>query len=55
MKRTITNTIAALAVIAGIVIGAVCHGILAFLCAIALSWVGAVALINYNTDWIWRP
>lgn len=55
MKRIIINTLAALAVIAGVVIGAVCNGVPAFICAISLSWVGAVALINYNTDWIWRP
>lgn len=53
MKRKVINVIATIAVIAGIVIGAVCHGILAFLGALALAWAGGVTLINGNTDWIW--
>ena len=54
MKKHIVNTIATLAIVAGIVIGALCHGILAFLGALALTWGGAVTLINGNTDWIWN-
>lgn len=54
MKRIITNTLAALALIAGLVIGAACQGVLAFLGAIALGWTGAVTLIAKNTDWIWN-
>lgn len=54
MKRTATNLLAALALVAGIVIGAVCHGILAFLGAFALAYCGAVTLISKNTDWIWN-
>lgn len=54
MKRILTNSLAALALVAGLAIGAVCHGFAAFLGAIALAWAGAVTLINGNTDWIWR-
>ena len=54
MKRNLINITAALAVIAGIVIGAVCHGILAFLGAFALAFAGTVTLISGNTDWIWN-
>lgn len=54
MKKTITNTIAALALIAGIIIGAVCHGVLAFLGAFALAYAGLITLLSKNTDWIWN-
>lgn len=54
MKRILTNVIAVLALVAGIVIGAVCHGVLAFLGAFALAYVGAVTLLSKNTDWIWN-
>lgn len=54
MKRKVINVIATIAVIAGIVIGAVCNGILAFLGAFALAYVGAVTLLAKNTDWIWN-
>lgn len=54
MKRIAINTIAALAVIAGLVIGAVGHGLLVCLVALALTYAGALTLINQNTDWIWR-
>lgn len=54
MKRTATNILAALALVAGIVIGARCHGILAFIGAIALAYAGTVTLISKNTDWIWN-
>lgn len=52
MKRKIRNVIAALAVVAGIVVGAVGSGILACFCGIALAWGGAVTLIEQNTDWM---
>lgn len=52
MKHKIINTLAVLAVIAGIIIGAVCNGVPAFICAISLSWAGAVTLISGSTDWI---
>lgn len=55
MKRITLNVIASLAVLAGIVIGAACQGVLALIGALALAWTGAVTLINQNTDWIWRP
>lgn len=54
MKRNIINILATLAVIAGLTIGAACQGILAFLGAFALAFVGAVTLISGNTDWIWN-
>lgn len=54
MKRKVINVIATIAVIAGIIIGAVCHGILAFIGALALAWAGAVTLLSKNTDWIWN-
>lgn len=54
MKKIITNTFAALALVAGIVIGATGHGILACLAGVALAWAGAVTLISKSTDWIWN-
>lgn len=54
MKRKITTTIAALAVIAGVVIGALGSGVLACLTGVALAWAGAVTLLSKNTDWIWN-
>lgn len=53
MKKT-RNTLAALAVLAGLVIGAVGSGLLALLGGIALAYAGAVTLISKNTDWIWK-
>jgi len=53
MKRT-TTIIAVLAIVAGIVIGALGSGILACLTGIALAFAGAVTLINGSTDWIWN-
>lgn len=52
MKRIFRNALAAFAVLAGIIIGAVCSGILACFVGIALAWGGAVTLIGQNTDWI---
>ena len=54
MKKTLTNIIAALACIAGLVIGSVGHGLLALLGGLFLLYIGAVTLINQNTDWIWN-
>jgi hypothetical protein len=54
MKRILTNTIAALAVVAGLVIGAVGHGLLVCLVALALMYAGALTLISKNTDWLWH-
>lgn len=53
MKRILTNTIAALALVAGLVIGATFHGLLAFLLGVALGYAGLITLIAKNTDWIW--
>lgn len=54
MKRIILNILAALAVVAGLILGAIGHGLLAVIVALALTWGGAVTLINQNTDWIWN-
>lgn len=54
MKKHIVNILAALAVVAGICIGAVCQGILALLGGVSLAWAGAVTLIGRNTDWLWN-
>lgn len=54
MKKA-KNLLAALAIVAGLVIGSVGSGLLAFLGGIFLAYVGAVTLIARNTDWIWRP
>lgn len=55
MKRKIlTNTLAALALLAGLVIAALCHGVLAFLAAFALAYAGLITLLSKNTDWIWN-
>lgn len=53
MKKIIRNTFAALALIAGLVIGAVCQGLLAFIGAFALTYGGLITLIAGNTRWIW--
>lgn len=50
--RTTVNILAVLAIVAGLVIGAACHGVLAFLGAFILAYLGTVALIKMNTDWI---
>jgi len=52
MKQHIVNILAVLAIIGGVVLGAVGHGLLAFLAAIAITYIGAVTLIHGNTDWI---
>ena len=52
MKKTLTNALAALACIAGLVIGSVGHGLLALLGGLFLLYIGAVTLIGKNTDYI---
>ena len=52
MKKTIINALAALACIAGLVIGSVGHGLLALLGGFFLLYIGAVTLIGKNTNFI---
>ena len=54
MKKA-KNLLAALALVAGLVIGAAGSGLLALLGGIALAYAGTVTLISKNTDWIWKP
>lgn len=54
MKKA-KNLICALAIAAGLVIGAAGSGLLALLGGIALAYAGTVTLISKNTDWIWKP
>lgn len=51
MKKA-KNLLAALALVAGLVIGSVGSGLLAFLGGIFLAYSGAVTLISRKTDWI---
>lgn len=52
MRRRILNILSALAIIGGLVLGALGHGPLAFLAAVAITYSGAITLISGNTDWI---
>jgi len=53
MKKIIINLIAILAIIAGLTIAAIGHGLLACLSAIMITYIGAITLIDKNTNWIW--
>ena len=46
MKKAIAKTLAVLAVIGGIILGAVGHGLLAFIVGVALAYIGALALLG---------
>lgn len=50
MKKTIVKIISVLLLIAGICIGAVCNGILAFLGAFILAYIGIMGLLP--KEWI---
>ena len=52
-KKVFVSILCILAIIAGVCIGAVCEGILAFLGSLFLAIGGAFKLIDINTDWIW--
>lgn len=51
MKRYLSNTLAAVALVVGLVIGASGIGILAFLVGVVLAYTGLLSLISTNTDW----
>lgn len=54
MKKAIRNTIAALAVIAGLCAAAVAPWWAVWLVCLPVMFAGAITLISGNTDWIWN-
>ena len=50
MKKTIVKIISALLLVGGICIGALCHGVLAFLGAFILAYIGLLGLLK--KEWI---
>ena len=49
MKKVVKKSIAIVAIIGGLLVGAVCKGILAFLIAFAFVYIGVLALIGKDT------
>ena len=54
MKKHILNTIAALAVIAGLCVSVFAPWWIVWFVCLPVMFAGAVTLITKNTDWLWN-
>lgn len=52
MKRKVINTLAAVAIIAGLALSVTAHWLVVWLVCFPLIYAGAITIIKTNTEWI---